>query len=608
MKKFFVLFFLLLPALMFGKINFVPFVETQLELIQEMNSEDATQEKIVKLIKKQELMYSKAINELLEDKQRYLRSSKEYETEIFALKKVVNLNKRHGNALAVVRDEILIKTYEILSEQKNMIKNILIALNDIKSYDEYQLFLNEEFVKNQTRLQEINNIDYKKYLDLTSESKVLEKVQEYVKVYYMVIEVNYDVVKYLSLFDREMYSLNEYSKYGLVAPIIQINEMQLTKNINYMLEPLGLSIIKILAILFTTLLIYGIKKYVYALAQNLLFRIKYIQKYSKDIVNNLHRSIKIMILLINIELVIYIYNDFISIQNIRITFNVIYSFLFTYSIYKTLNTIVAIKITEIDNTSSVKNEIINVGIKIVNVLVWMLGLLIVLYSAGVNLTAVLSGLGIGGFAIALAAKDSLANFFGTLSILLSDTFSQGDWIVAEKQEGTVVEIGLRVTTIRTFDNALISIPNANLANADIKNWNKRKLGRRIKMNLGVKYDSKADDIKNAVIQIREMLKTHPDIATDETMIDRSQYIESKILSYEDSHGIKKTLLVYLDEFSSSSINILVYCFSKTVEWEEWLIVKEDVMHQMMKILEKNNLEFAFPSMSIYHENEVKEIS
>ncbi|WP_324172595.1 mechanosensitive ion channel family protein [Sulfurimonas sp.] len=608
MKKIFFLFFLLFPVLIFGKINFMPFVENQLELIKEMNSENITQEEIVKIIKKQEVMYSKAINELLEDKERYLASSKEYDAEIFALKKVIHLNKRYNNVLAIVRDEILIKIYEILSEQKKMIKNILTALNTMHSYDEYQEFLNKEFVRNQMKLQEITNIDYKKYLELQSESKVLIKVREYVKIYYILIEVNNDIVKYLSYFDKKMYSLNEYSKYGLVAPIIRINEMQVTKNINSMLEPLGLSIIKILVIIFVTLLIYGIKKYVYTWAQSLLFRIKYIQKYSKDIVNKLHKSIKFIMLLINIEIVIYIYNDFISINSISMTFNVLYSFLFTYSVYKTLNTIVSIKILKIDNNSSIKNEIINVGIKIVNFLIWIIGFLLILYSAGVNLTAVLSGLGIGGFAIALAAKDSLANFFGTLSILLSDTFSQGDWIVTDNQEGTVVEIGLRVTTIRTFDNALISIPNANLANTDIKNWNKRRLGRRIKMSLGVKYDSKADDIRNAVLQIKEMLQTHPDIATDKTEIDRSQYSASKILSYEDSHGIKKTLLVYLDEFSSSSINILVYCFSKTVDWEEWLATKEDVMHQMMKILEKNNLEFAFPSMSIYHENEVKNIS
>lgn len=76
-----------------------------------------------------------------------------------------------------------------------------------------------------------------------------------------------------------------------------------------------------------------------------------------------------------------------------------------------------------------------------------------------------------------------------------------------------------------------------------------------------------------------------------------------MVSKDDLLGVKKTLLVYLDEFSSSSINILVYCFTKSVNWEEWLQTKEDVMHKMMAILEKNNLEFAFPSLSVYHENE-----
>jgi MscS family membrane protein len=185
---------------------------------------------------------------------------------------------------------------------------------------------------------------------------------------------------------------------------------------------------------------------------------------------------------------------------------------------------------------------------------------------------------------------------------MGDTFRQGDWIVADGVEGTVVEIGLRVTTVRTFDNALISVPNANLANTDIKNWNKREIGRRIKMSLGVKYDSKSQDIKNAVNEIREMLHSHPGIATENTEINKTTRQSAKMISYDDANGIKKTLLVYLDEFSDSSINILVYCFSRTVNWAEWLELKEDIMHKIMEIFEKNNLEFAFPSMSIYKEN------
>jgi len=236
----------------------------------------------------------------------------------------------------------------------------------------------------------------------------------------------------------------------------------------------------------------------------------------------------------------------------------------------------------------------------------VIGLLIVLYFAGVNLTAVLSGLGIGGFAVAFAAKDTISNFFGTLSILFSDVFSQGDWVVVDGKEGVVVEIGLRVTTLRTFDNALIAIPNGTFASKDVKNWNRRSLGRRIKMKLGITYGSKSADIKNAIVEIREMLDKHPNIATVNTKYEHNLSQGARLVSRDDLEGVKKTLLVYLDEFGDSSMNILLYCFTKSVQWDEWLETKEDVMHKIMEIFEKNSLEFAFPSMSIYNEENSKD--
>jgi MscS family membrane protein len=235
-----------------------------------------------------------------------------------------------------------------------------------------------------------------------------------------------------------------------------------------------------------------------------------------------------------------------------------------------------------------------------------MGILLILYFSGVNLTAVLSGLGIGGFAIALAAKDSLANFFGTLSILFSDMFSQGDWIDVDGKEGTVVEIGLRVTTLRTFDNAIISIPNAVIANNDVKNWNRRSLGRRIKMKIGVKYDSNPAMLRKTIEDIYTMLDKHPSIANKDTSFNYNGKQSTRVVrSRDDDKGVKKTLLVFLDEFDASSINILIYCFAKTIEWKEWLAVKQDVMFEIMDIMQKNNIEFAFPSLSVYHENELK---
>jgi len=381
--------------------------------------------------------------------------------------------------------------------------------------------------------------------------------------------------------------------------------------IDNFLNTYGLSIFKIVIILGLFLGIYFIRKVLFDLIQSNISKVISLKKYSKDIFNSIRKLLETIFIVINIELTLYVYNDFKTIGDFSIYFNMVYALLITYVVYTILNTIANIKLKDISTKETkIKNEVVNVSIKLLNVFIWIIGILIILYIAGVELTAVISGLGIGGLAVALASKDSLANFFGTLSILFSDVFSQGDWIEVDGKEGTVVEIGLRVTKLRTFDNALIAIPNAVLANKDVRNWNKRSLGRRIKMHIGIKYDSKREDIQNAISQIHNMLDQHNGIATVNT---KYSYNESSkrarvVLSKDDEEGIKKTLLVYLDSFGDSSINILIYCFSKTVNWQEWLEVKQDVMLKMMEILEKNSLEFAFPSLSLYHENELEQKS
>lgn len=359
---------------------------------------------------------------------------------------------------------------------------------------------------------------------------------------------------------------------------------------------------KVIIIFISIVLSYFIRNVLFDLIENMLINIKHVESYSKKIVKTLRKPVEYFIIVLNIDLIIFIYNDYKTLETIKAFFGIAYVFLFTWIVFLFINSVATIKFQNIKNESSIKNEVINISLKILNFIIFIIGVLVALHFTNVDLTAVLSGLGIGGLAVALAAKDTLANFFGTLSILIGDTFSQGDWIVVDDKEGTVVEIGLRVSTIRTFDNALIAIPNSILANQDVKNWNKRSLGRRIKMSIGVKYNSKGSDIQNAVVQIRQMLQNHSGIATEGTEYDFKYRGDAKLVSLEDEHGIKKTLLVYLDEFGSSSINILVYCFSKTVNWAEWLAVKEDVMYKIMDILEKNNLEFAFPSLSIYKEN------
>jgi len=601
-KKLFILVIFLSGLALQAKSEYSEFIQEQMNFIHQMNDNSNTKEAIQTLVIKQERSYVNTIEYIMSNKQDYSEESNLYVSEISTLMKMIKINKRAGNKYAVMRDEVQLKSYNVLRNQHEMIRETLAALDtlDIKIFREK---LNKIISQNQLENEKYTDIDYKTFLEKNIDRAPVS-LKTNIQEFYDLIEINKDVISHLYSFEKRMYRLNKYSKYHLVAAVVYINNTRLGEIINPFLEKYNLNLMKILFIFSLSLFLYLIRIIIHAVAQLYFTKIGLLEKYSKDILQKSRQPLSILIILINIEFVSYIYNDFVSIENVNKFFNVLYAFLFVWFVYRVVNIITNIKIQEMNQLNKqIKNEMINVGKKLVNFLIILIGLLFILYLVGVNLTAVLSGLGIGGLAVALAAKDSLSNFFGTLSILLSDVISQGDWIVVNGEEGVVIEIGLRVTTLRTFDNALIAIPNAILANNDVKNWNKRTLGRRIKMNLGIKYDSKSEDIKNAVNEIRTMLDKHPAIATKNTKYTYSSTHYNKLVSKDDLQGVKKTLLVYLDEFSASSINILVYCFTKSIYWEEWLQTKEDVMYKMMLILEKNNLEFAFPSMSIYHENE-----
>jgi len=325
--------------------------------------------------------------------------------------------------------------------------------------------------------------------------------------------------------------------------------------------------------------------------------IEYIQSHITKIFNTITS-----LLIIHLILVVTLGIDSKSI-NISKVFSVLYVILSAVMLYRITNTIAYIKMEAIKQSKVLKNEVVNLTIKVINGLIILIAFILILKISGVDLTAVLSGLGIAGAAVAFAAKDSISNIFGSISILIGDVFEQGDWIEANNISGTVVEIGLRASTIRTFDNALISIPNSTLANDGVKNWSRRSIGRRIKMNIGLTYQSNFDDIRQAIDDIRAMLKEHAGIANERTSYQNA-YRQAKLVSTEDFKGVKRTTLVYMDEFADSSINILVYCFTRSVVWSEWLEVKEDVMFKIAAILEKNNLEFAYPTLTVHQAEEI----
>ncbi len=601
--KFLVIFLFFTSVLFGGSVKFEPFMQSQINIVEKLNDTNLTQEQIETLLNKQNKLYEDAFDEIMINQNKYINNITKFEKEIFTLKKIIQVNKHAGNTYAVIRDEVALKTYKLLRLNNNMIKSILLSLND-KTKEKFEEAINKIVLENQKDIAKLLKKDYKYILKLPASGKIILQTQKNVRNFYAVVTVNNDMIGYIYKFESNMYRLNKYSKYHLISLAVYVNSIDFVRIINPILEKYGLSIMKLLLILMLIIIIYFLRTIVYVSIEKYILKIDSLQEYSVEISKKIKKPIEMLIIFININMVIYVYNDFSSIESISQIFNMIYGFIFTLIIYKIVNAVASIRLIKVScSSSNVKNDLINVSIKIINFGIIIIGLLIMLFFAGINLTAVLSGLGIGGFAVAFAAKDTISNFFGTLSILFSDVFSQGDWIAIDGHEGVVVEVGLRVTTIRTFDNALIAIPNGTFANKEVKNWNKRILGRRIKMQVGVKYDSKSADIKNAVEQIHMMLDKHPLIATKATKYQHQKYKSpvTILVSKDDLDGVKNNLLVYLDSFGDSSINILVYCFTKSVKWDEWLDAKQDVMYKIMEILEENNLEFAFPSLSVYNE-------
>ena len=202
------------------------------------------------------------------------------------------------------------------------------------------------------------------------------------------------------------------------------------------------------------------------------------------------------------------------------------------------------------------------------------GLLIAMQMFGYSISGLLAFGGIGGIAVGFAAKDLLANFFGGLMIYLDRPFSVGDWVRSPDKEieGTVEDIGWRLTRIRTFDKRPLYIPNAVFANISVENPS-RMTNRRIHETVGIRYDDlhKMDAI---VDQVKAMLNDHPEIDTDQIM------------------------MVNFNKFASSSLDFFIYVFTRTTDWASYHQVKQDVLLKIAAIIESNKAEIAFPTSTV----------
>jgi len=230
--------------------------------------------------------------------------------------------------------------------------------------------------------------------------------------------------------------------------------------------------------------------------------------------------------------------------------------------------------------SSLDDQLVPFISKTLKIFIVITAVLVIAQNMGYSISGLVASLGIGGIAVAMAARDTLANVFGSIMILMDRPFAIGDWIKAGDFEGVVEEIGFRSTRIRTFEQTLVNVPNSVLANMVIDNIDARSK-RRIMMRIGLTYSTTTDQMQKAIEGIETILAQHPGVDQD-------------------------FKLVKFDQFADSSLSIFLYYFSADKNWAAYLQVRQEVNVQIMQLLESMDLDFAFPTRTVHLQGNIPE--
>ena len=228
-----------------------------------------------------------------------------------------------------------------------------------------------------------------------------------------------------------------------------------------------------------------------------------------------------------------------------------------------------------DEEKDVDQTTVDAISKLLRVSVFITAALVALQTLGYSISGVLAFGGIGGIAVGFAAKDLLANFFGGLTIYLDRPFTVGDWVRSPDREieGTVEQIGWRLTRIRTFDKRPLYVPNSIFTTIAVENPS-RMQNRRIYETVGIRYDD-GTKMQTIVQKVKDMLLNHPEI------------------------DARKTLIVNFNAFAPSSLDFFVYTYTKTTNWIHFHEIKQDVLLKIMEIVENEGAEMAFPTSTVH---------
>jgi len=225
--------------------------------------------------------------------------------------------------------------------------------------------------------------------------------------------------------------------------------------------------------------------------------------------------------------------------------------------------------------STLDDQLVPLVRKVLKTFVVIIGGLFILDNLEFDITGLIAGISIGGLAFALAAQDTIKNFFGSLMIFIDRPFQVGDWITSGDVDGTVEEVGFRSTRIRTFRDSLMYIPNGVITNQMIDNHGLR-VYRRFMTNIALTYDTPPDRIEVFVSGLKEVVKKHPKT--------RKDYFE-----------------IHMNTMADSSLNVLFYIFFKAATWSEELRARHEVILDIIRLAENVGVHFAFPTQTLHVE-------
>ena len=249
----------------------------------------------------------------------------------------------------------------------------------------------------------------------------------------------------------------------------------------------------------------------------------------------------------------------------------------TIIMYRMVNIVSVFLAKMAQNTdSTLDDQLVPLLRKTLKTFVIIIGTLFILENLEVPILPLLTGLSIGGLAFALAAQDTIKNFFGSVMIFIDKPFQVGDWITANDVDGTVEEVGFRSSRIRTFRNSVIYVPNGKLADNVIDNHGLRKY-RRFFTHISITYDTPPELIELFVRGLRGVVENHPN-------------------TWKDNYH------VYFNEMGSSSLNIMFYIFFEVPTWGEELKARHEVLMEIMKLGKELGVHFAFPTQTLHIEN------